>query len=159
MTERVNLFLPASDGTLPHPGTPVPEFEATSTDGRPVSAADFEGAERIFAALSTGCSSCLDQIASFRDLGATLKPQPIITVIGSPEERAPMVASLAGHAVVLEESAGGPIVEAFEIGEFPAVFLIRERVIQVAEHGLASVLAASAAPAAESASASLQRQH
>lgn len=53
-----------------------------------------------------------------------------------------MVTSLAGYAVVIEEQDNGPVAEAFEISEFPAILLIRDRVIRQAEHGLAGILAA-----------------
>jgi hypothetical protein len=147
LAERVNLFLPPADRTLPHPGTPISEFSARSVENETVGDADFAGVERIFAALSTGCGSCLEQISAFRDRGADLVPRPVVTIIGPAELRAPMVELLAGHAVVLEETDNGPVADAFGIHEFPAVLLVRDRVIQLADHGLAGVLAA-ATPAA-----------
>ena len=150
VTERVNMFLPASLGSLPHPGTPVAEFTATAKDGRPVSQADFAVNTRVFALLSTGCGDCAKAIAAFREHGRQLSPPPIVGVVGPADERAPMVAELAGHAIVLEEDDLGPIAAAFEISEFPSVLLIRDGYIQQAEHTLAPILAAlesAAAPA------------
>ena len=49
VTERVNKFLPVSEGGLPDPGTPVPEFAAVTADGTPVSHADLAGPARLFA--------------------------------------------------------------------------------------------------------------
>lgn len=140
VAERVNLFLPASVGTLPHPGTPVAEFQAMSSTGQPVTRNDVVGVERIVAVLSTGCGDCTAEIAAFREHSSRLDPPPIVGITGVPAERAPMVAQLAGHAVVLEEEDLGPFQSAFEISEFPAVLLVRDGVIQMAEHRLAPIL-------------------
>ena len=145
VTERVNMFLPASDGGLPHPGTPVPEFSAVAVDGTPVGTADLAGPDRIVAMLTTDCSSCHDQVPALRESKqATL---PIVMVIGPPDQRASMVDSLAGHAVIIEEADGGPVAKAFEIEEFPAVLAVREGVIREAGHGLTGVLAKVSEPA------------
>jgi hypothetical protein len=69
VTERVNMFLPASPGTLPHPGTPVPEFEAVSADGEHLSRSAFVGVDRIFAVLSTECGPCEQQVSAFEKMG------------------------------------------------------------------------------------------
>jgi hypothetical protein len=150
VTERVNMFLPVSEGTLPLPGTPVPVFEATATDGEQVNAASFAGTDRIFAVLSTGCGSCDEQLVAFRELGAGMVPRPIVTIAGAPEARARLVAALGDDTVLIEELEGGPVAGAFEIGEYPAVLLIRNGVIQHAGHDLAEALAklpAAAGPA------------
>ena len=92
--------------------------------------------------LSTSCGECLTEVAAFQRVSDELTPAPIIGVIGPADERAEMVESLTGHAIVLEEAAFGPVAEAFGIREFPAVLLIRDGHIQLAEHQLAPVLAA-----------------
>ncbi|HJQ00787.1 MAG TPA: hypothetical protein VJ851_04245 [Jatrophihabitans sp.] len=135
------MFLPASPGSLPHPGTPVAQFTATATDGRSVSETDFADNTRVFALLSTGCGDCAKAIAAFREHGPRLSPPPIVGVVGPADDRAPMVAELAGHAIVLEEEDLGPIAAAFEISEFPSVLLIRDGYIQQADHTLAPILA------------------
>jgi len=150
VTERVNLFLPVSAGTLPLPGTPVPEFDAVSVDGERVTANTFAGAERVLAVLSTTCGSCGEQVPALRELGASGAPRPVVVVTGPPEDCAPLVARLDGYAVVIEERDEGTVAEAFEIGEFPAVLLIRDGVIQRAEHGLGTMLPALTAVPAES---------
>jgi hypothetical protein len=147
VTERVNMFLPVSEGTLPLPGTPVPDFEATATNGERVNAASFAGTDRIFAVLSTGCGSCDEQLAAFRELGAGLVPRPIVTIAGAPEGRQRLVTALGSDAVLIEELEGGPVAEAFEIGEYPAVLLVRNGFIQHAGHDLAEALAELPAPA------------
>ncbi len=147
VTERVNLFLPPTVMTLPHPGTPVPAFEAVSTSGQRLSDADFASGERIFALLTTGCGDCLATVAALREQGGRLDPLPVVGVVGAQEARAPIVESLAGHALVLEEAAFGPIATAWEINEFPAVLLVRDGYIRFAEHALPPVLAQLSAPA------------
>jgi hypothetical protein len=140
VTERVDMFLPVSEDTLPLPGTPVPEFFAVSADGEQVSRDAFAGAERVLAVLSIGCGSCGEQIPALRELGASGALQPVVVVTGAPEDRAPLVARLDGRAVVIEEPDRGPVAEAFEISEFPAVLLIRDGVIQQAGHGVEAML-------------------
>lgn len=150
VTERVNIFLPGWAGRLPLPGTPVPEFDAVSAGGERVTRNAFDGVERVLAVLSTGCGSCLEQIPAFREFGASRTPQPVVVVTGAPEDRAPLVARLDGHAVVIEEPDRGPVAEAFEISDFPAVLLIRDGVIQQAEHGLGALVPSLAPAAADS---------
>jgi hypothetical protein len=141
VTERVNLFLPVSAGTLPLPGTPVPEFDAVSVDGEPVDRGSFAGTERVFAVLSTGCGACEEQLRALAESGPGLVPRPVVLVAGAPADRTPMVAQLHRDAVVIEEPRNGPVAAAFELSEFPAMMLIRDGYIQQAEHRLAEVLA------------------
>lgn len=146
VTERVNLFLPTSVGTLPHPGTPVSEFTATSVSGQSLSLADLDGVERVVAILSTGCGDCATEIEAFRQHSAQLQLPPIIGITGSAEDRAPMVAKLTDHAVVIEEEDLGPVQTALEVSEFPAVLLVRNGIIQRADHRLAPILDALSTP-------------
>jgi len=141
LEERVNMFLPAAVGMLPTPGTPVAEFEAVATDGRPVSHRDFAEGERILALLTTGCGDCITAAAEFRQHAGSLNPPPVVGVIGPVEDRAPIVAQLEGSVQVLEEAAFGPVATALEINEFPAVLLIRDGQIQFADHAVEPVLA------------------
>ncbi len=146
VTERVNKFLPVSAGGLPDPGTPIPEFATEATDGTAVTKADLAGPNRrVFALLTTDCSSCHDQVPALRDLDAV--ERPIVLVIGPAEERAGMVGSLADRAVVIEEPDDGPIAELFEIHEFPAVLAVSDGVVRMAGHGLSEVLTSLEQPA------------
>lgn len=140
VTERVNILLPVGTSTLPLPGTPVPEFEAVSTAGERVTHDAFSEADRIFAVLSTGCGGCREQIPALLRYGPDLVPGPIVLVAGPQQDRAPIVAELDGAGVVIEEPDRGPVAEAFEISEFPAILLIRDGYIQQAEHGMAALV-------------------
>lgn len=140
VTERVNLFLPVSVGTLPLPGTPVPEFDAVSVAGEHVDRGSFAGVERVLAVLSTGCGACDEQLRALAESGGDLVPRPVVLVAGKPAERSSMVTQLRGNAVVIEEPHNGPVATAFELSEFPALLLIRDGYIQRAEHRLADVL-------------------
>jgi hypothetical protein len=153
VTERVNVFLPAVESTLPAPGTPLPEFDAVSADGEHVSRESFAGAGRILAIMSTGCGSCHEQITAFKELGVSLEPQPVVAIIGASEERASMAAQLDGHAVIIDDSHTEAIVAALEIREFPAVLLVRDGVIQQAGHELSKIAAGLAAKATPAGSA------
>jgi len=138
--ERVNLFLPKSDLTLPSPGTPIPPFAATAVDGTRVSAAQFAGPDRIIAMLTTGCAACHDQIPALTAVDQSVWGRPVVIVIGSPDARAAMVSALAEHVTVLEEEDAGPLSTAFDVHEFPAVMAVSNGVINVAEHGTARML-------------------
>ncbi|MGI8666566.1 MAG: hypothetical protein ACR2N4_11125 [Jatrophihabitans sp.] len=146
VTERVNAFLPVMLGTLPRPGTVVGEFSAVALTGEVITRDDFLVEERVFAVLSTGCGDCQAEVAAFAKVGARLTWPAVVGVIGRPEARRPMVAALAEHVVVLEESTFGPLTEAFQVSEFPVVLLVRDGRIQAAEHALAPVLAAMRRP-------------
>jgi hypothetical protein len=148
VVDRVNLFLPVSEGHLPDPGTPLPDFNATAVDGTPVSRSDIDGTDRIVAFLTTECSSCYDQVPALATLDRTW-PAPVVVIIGTAQRRAEMVAALAEHAVVIEEEDDGPMATAFDIHEFPAVLLTGTGVIQKATHGLAKVLEAAQQKAAK----------
>jgi hypothetical protein len=125
VTERINLFLPVSGVGLPSPGTPVPPFTAIAVDGEQVSADNLAG-ERFFALLTTDCSSCHDQIPALRILAERSGSKPIVTIIGPPGDRARMIAEFDGTATLIEESADGPIVSAFDIHEFPTVLRMHD---------------------------------
>ena len=145
--ERINLFLPVSEGHLPDPGTPVPAFSAVAVDGSSVGPADLAGADRIMAFLTTDCSSCHDQVPALRDLDQAVWGRPLVVIIGDPAARSEMVAALAEHATVVEEEDRGRIATAFDIHEFPAVMSVGIGVIHTAAHGLAKVLEKVAQPA------------
>ncbi len=147
ITARVDKYLSVSDGGLPDPGTPIPEFSATSVDGVPVSKDDLSGANRVFAMLSTDCAACHDQLPALRDLGPTQSSQPIVVVVGAPERRSAMVSALAGNTIVVEEPDDGPIADAFEIQEFPAVLVAGNGVVRASGHGLSDVLVSAGQPA------------
>jgi len=138
--ERVNLFLPRADLSLPSPGTPVPAFTATAVDGTRVSEADFTGPDRIIALLTTGCTSCHDQVPALVAADQAVWGRPVVVVIGSPDARSEMVSALAEHVTVLEEEDAGPLATAFDIHEFPTVMAVSNGVINVAEHGMATML-------------------
>jgi hypothetical protein len=147
VTERVEMYLPVSEGRLPDPGTPVPEFEVTALDGSLVSQRDLAGADRILAFLTTDCPSCRDQVPALNNLDSDAWLQPIVVVIGPPAERSDMVRVLVPGAIVVEQNNDDRLVQAFDIHEFPAILLVRFGVIQTAAHGVASLLQQARQPA------------
>lgn len=138
--ERVNLFLPAMDGGLPSPGTPLPEFSALATDGRVLTEQDLRHADQLFAILTTDCASCRDQVSALREYSVTAPRPPLVVVAGPPDARRPMIDKLGPDCIVAEEDLGGAIAAAFEISEFPAVIMFHDGYVRSAEHGVASVL-------------------
>jgi peroxiredoxin len=142
LTEHVHRYLPVSEHGLPDPGTPLPRFAATTASGRRVTESHFAGEDRVLAFLTTDCGSCHDQIPAVRDLASSGWPEPVAVVIGPKPDRAEMVAKLGPEAIVLEEDERGPIAEAFEVHEFPAILVAGSGVVRTSAHGVARVLAA-----------------
>jgi len=145
VTERVERFLPVSEGSLPDPGTPIPEFTATAVDGTRISHEDFADADRLLVFLTTDCSSCHDQVPALRELDSSWL-EPVVVVIGNKDQRPDMVSALTEHALVVEEEEYGPIATALEIHEFPAILLTGIGVVHKATHSLAAALAAARQP-------------
>ncbi len=146
VTERVNMFLPASPGSLPHPGTPIPDFSSVSSEGTSITHEDLTGEDRLIAMLTIDCASCHDQVPALRMIDDPAVRRPIVLVIGEADRRSAMVSALGDSAVVIEEDDQGPIATAFDVSEFPAVMLIRNGIIHSAGHGVAGVLASATQP-------------
>jgi hypothetical protein len=72
----------------------------------------------------------------------------VVGVIGPAEDAAPILALLEDHVRVLAETALDPVAEALQIRDYPSVLLVRDGVIEFAEHAVAPVLAQLATPAA-----------
>jgi hypothetical protein len=142
LTEHVHRYLPVSEHGLPDPGTPLPAFEASTAAGRRVTDRHFAAEDRVLAFLTTDCGSCHDQIPAVRELPSSGWPEPVAVVIGPKADRATMIAKLGTEAFVLEEDEGGPIVQAFEIREFPAILIAGNGVVRTSAHGVAGVLTA-----------------
>jgi len=142
LTEHVHRYLPISEHGLPDPGTPLPAFDAGTTTGQRVTEGHFGGDDRVLAFLTTDCGSCHDQIPAIRELPAAGWPEPVAVVIGPKADRATMIAKLGPGAVVLEEDDDGPIAQAFEMREFPAILVAGGGVVRTSAHGVAGVLAA-----------------
>ncbi|GIH05574.1 hypothetical protein Rhe02_36410 [Rhizocola hellebori] len=145
LVTQVNRFLPVSEGDgLPDPGTPLPEFTVKSSDGTVISRQSFAGPQRLFIFLTTGCSSCTDQIPVIQQL--RLPEQPVVVVIGDEQQRFAMAAQLADAAQVVQEEDEGPLATALELREFPAVLVLGEAVVTAATHSVKSALAKLATP-------------
>lgn len=142
LTEQVHKYLPISEHGLPDPGTPLPRFEARTAAGQVLTERHFAGEDRVLAFLTTDCGSCHDQIPAVRELPASGWPEPVAIVIGPQPDRAAMIAKLGAGPIVLEEDDGGPIAQAFDMHEFPAILIAGAGVVRTAGHGVAGVLAA-----------------
>lgn len=139
LVSHVYKFLPITEGDgLPYPGTPVPSFSATATNGEQITEDAFSTPQRLLVFLTTGCSSCTDQIPLVQQLDGP--ERPVVVVIGEPDKRDDMAAQLAGVADVVLEEDDGPVARAFELREFPAALVIGHRVVNVASHDVKTAL-------------------
>jgi hypothetical protein len=133
LVSHVYRFLPPTEGDgLPYPGTPLPAFSVTATSGRHITPDSFSPAQRLLVLLTTGCSSCTDQIPVLQQL--ELPERPVVVVIGEQDKRAAMAARLADVAEVVLEDDDGPMATALRVREFPAALVIGRGVITVASH-------------------------
>ena len=146
LVSHVYRFLPITEGDgLPYPGTPLPAFAATAASGEQITPESFSGPQRLLVFLTTGCSSCTDQIPLIQQLH--LPERPVVVVIGEDEKRAAMAAQLTEVAEVLTEDEEGALATAMELREFPAAMVIGQGVVHVASHDVKTALARAKTPA------------
>ncbi|WP_211245721.1 peroxiredoxin family protein [Actinomadura oligospora] len=104
------------------PGSAVPEFSATTTDGEQVTR---ETAAGVVAFFSENCDGCHDLLPSFLERARPLGRGNVLAVFGGNEPE--MVAQLEQVArVVQADRAGGPVSRAFQNEWTPALYLLGE---------------------------------
>ncbi|MEV4299746.1 TlpA family protein disulfide reductase [Microbispora rosea] len=127
---------------LPAPGTGIPPFTATTTEGARLDRADLDGPDRVVAFLKTGCEPCRDLLPELRgaleDLPAE-SPRPIVLVTGVAGERTGYVTALALVAHVVESDEPHALTGGLGVGAFPAVLVAGEGVVRRAGVGLAAL--------------------
>jgi hypothetical protein len=134
---------PAPSGPeLPSPGTEIPTFTATTTEGIRLDRADLDGPDRVVAFLKTGCEPCRDLLP---ELCGALEgqpegsPRPIVLVTGAAVERTGYVAALSPVAHVVESDEPHALTGGLGVGAFPAVLVAGEGVVRRAGVGLAAL--------------------
>jgi hypothetical protein len=147
LVSHVYRFLPITEGDgLPSPGTPLPAFSVTATSGGQITSQDFAGPQRLLVFLTTGCSSCTEQIPALQQLG--LPERPVVVVIGEEDKRAAIAAQLTDVAEIVLEDDAGPMATALELREFPAALVIGRGVVNVASHDVKTALDRTRTPVA-----------
>lgn len=158
VARRVRL-LGAAPQLLPRPwlapGTPVPDFESTTIDGKLVALTQLRGKQAVVGFFSVGCEPCREQVPLFAmfltgDQAPDFGLAVIVdggAVVGS-NDAATFTEQLAGKALVVHEAQGDPLVTAFKARAFPALYLLDQNgVVAASGPGLGAIVGTSQSPA------------
>jgi thiol-disulfide isomerase/thioredoxin len=124
------------------PGTQVPDFEAATIDGETVTLSQLRGKPSIVAFFSVGCEPCREQVPLFAIFvtGDQAPDAAVAVIVGGPDSQG-FTEQLAGKAVLVNESPGGAIGQAFHATAFPALYLLDEEgVVTASGPGLGAIL-------------------
>src|SRR5215469_11979121 len=137
------------------PGTPVPDFEGTTIDGKLVALSQLRGKRALVGFFSVGCEPCREQVPLFAmfltgdqapDFGLAVIVDGGV-VVGS-NDAATFTEQLAGKVPVVHEAQGGPLVTAFSARAFPALYLLDPNgVVAASGPGLGAIVGTSQSPA------------
>jgi hypothetical protein len=109
--------------TMVEPGRSIAPFDATTTDGAPISRDGLAGTTLI-GVFGAGCSACEEQLPKFVESAGTFPggPAQVLAVVTAADSTAaaPYVDQLTGVATVVREAPGGPLLTALGISGFPA---------------------------------------
>jgi hypothetical protein len=132
------------DGMMPLPGTPVPAFEATTSEGTSVSSEDLRVDDGLVLFLSTDCESCQEVMTEISRPGFTLPAtsrRPLVVLIGPAGDRAAELPRIEPVAQVVEDDDHAGLAARFGVRVFPAVLLVRDGVVHQAANDLDEVMA------------------
>jgi hypothetical protein len=118
----------SSQGPLPFPkpGARIPEFVASTVDGRQLSGLP-GGGEVLVGIFAPGCSLCQGAAAEFIELAATrfANDRALAVIEGTAEEAADYVELLSPVArVVVGPRGENPVIAALDITAFPTILLV-----------------------------------
>lgn len=127
-TERLDQL---GHGFLPEPsfppGSAVPDFETTDSDGDRVATADLAGAPYVLAFLSTGCSACHEQLPAFAELAGRVeggRSRVVAIVEGAPDQVAAYVETLAPVARVVTGEHALAVHTRFDMSVLPTYLVL-----------------------------------
>lgn len=104
--------------TLP-PGETVAPFEATTTEGQPVSSAGLVGSTLV-GFFSPDCFACHEQLPGFVDHAGRVEREQTLAVVVDTDGAADLVTTLLPVARVVAEPPDGPVARAFAVEGTPA---------------------------------------
>jgi peroxiredoxin len=111
------------------PGTPIPQFSATTTTERKIRLSEVQGKRVAIAFFSPSCIACREQIPPFIQYAnkfPTATAQIIAVVVGD-EPAAEEYASLLGDvALVVREDRQGGLMKAFKVEGMPSFYVLDE---------------------------------
>jgi len=124
------------------PGTRVPDFETPTIDGETIALSQLRGKPSIVAFFSVGCEPCREQVPLFAMFvsGEQAPDSAVAVIVGGPDSYG-FTKQLAGKAVLVNESQGGPLGQAFHATAFPALYLLDEEgVVTASGPGMGAIL-------------------
>ena len=148
LRERVDQLGQLDVLDLPEVDEPVPDFEATTTDGAHLDARAFAGADVLMLFLSGDCESCRELAAELPDMiaaGQFASAPPIAVVIGAKADAALMVGRLEPIARVVAQTDHFGLAARFGVRGFPSVLIAGGGVIRATGHHLNDLRAGMAA--------------
>ncbi|MBO3748639.1 redoxin domain-containing protein [Streptosporangiaceae bacterium NEAU-GS5] len=119
---EIHAMVSGGGTRLPLPGSGVPDFAVTTTDGHDLDQDDLAGPDRLIAFLLSGCEPCAAQLPGLRRAFAALPDdglRPLVVVSG--ENAEPYAAELGPYAYVVEGEQARQVAEAFGVTAFPTL--------------------------------------
>jgi hypothetical protein len=123
---RLTDGAPSPDIVLPPAEvTAIPDFDAVTVTGTPVSAALMAGGPGVAGFFAADCPACHDQLSAFAEFARTVSggPRHVLAVVAAgTRPHNGIVAALEGTASIVVEPDDGPVARAFRIQAFPSFF-------------------------------------
>jgi thiol-disulfide isomerase/thioredoxin len=130
------------------PGTRVPTFTATTTDGTELTDHSFGSDIALVGFFSPDCQPCREQLPRFATVGARLDPSRVLCVVSGDRatgtDLEAFVEPMRGAGLVVVEGANGSLAAAFGVRAMPTILKIEDGVVSASGHSVESL----AAPAA-----------
>jgi hypothetical protein len=113
------------------PGSPVKDFDTTTTAGERVSLEQLRGRQSVVGFFSAGCKPCAEQVPLFAQHAAAARaagngdtPNLLAVLVGSAIECEGYQTALEGTVPVVREERRGPVTTAFATHAFPGIYLL-----------------------------------
>lgn len=119
-------------GDVPVPGRPVGAFDATTTDGEPLSLARL-AAHTAVVFLAPECGTCRAQLPDLVGWAGSRERERVVVVVdGSVSDTGDLVGPLEPVARVIVDGAGTPVARAFGVTAYPAACVVSDGTVVAA---------------------------
>ncbi|MFB4317496.1 TlpA family protein disulfide reductase [Actinomadura sp. 21ATH] len=120
-------LVPAGPARAAHPpvGSELPDFSATTRDGRTVDASMLRTGAAYIGFFDTGCAPCREQLPEFARLAREPGAGPCVAFIaGGAEEAARLSEPFDDRAFVVVEDRSAPAADVFGVDAFPTLLRV-----------------------------------
>jgi thiol-disulfide isomerase/thioredoxin len=125
------------------PGTTVPTFTATTTDGTEVTDRTLGSDIALVGFFSPDCQPCREQLPRFATVGARLDPSRVLCVVSDDRatgtELEVFVEPMRGAGLVVAEGSTGSLAAAFGVRALPTMLKIEDGVVSASGHNVESL--------------------